>query len=233
MILDFGFDQDLAIKKHRIQAIRSRDHLMAETEIIIVDYGMGNLRSVQKAFEKVGYHAQITQDPKIIAEAGRLVLPGVGAFKDAIAKIRSAGLEKPILDHLHSNKPFLGICLGMQLLFETGWEDGKHKGLGFYKGEVVLIPSAPGLKIPHMGWNQLTIVKDTPFLKGFPRDGSVYFVHSFYAIPKSTDILIATTDYPNPITAIVGEGNRVATQFHPEKSQSLGLGILKNFAELN
>ena len=160
-------------------------------------------------------------------------MPGVGAFKDAIAKIRSAGLEKPILDHLHSNKPFLGICLGMQLLFETGWEDGKHKGLGFYKGEVVLIPSAPGLKIPHMGWNQLTIVKDTPFLKGFPRDGSVYFVHSFYAIPKSTDILIATTDYPNPITAIVGEGNRVATQFHPEKSQSLGLGILKNFAELN
>lgn len=198
--------------------------------IVVVDYGMGNLRSVQKAFEKVGHQSIITSDPLVISQAEKLVLPGVGAFRDAIGRIRETGLEKPILNHLHSDKPFLGICLGLQLLFETGWEDGKHKGLGFYKGEVAPIPRHPGIKVPHMGWNQLNILKEAPALAGFPQGGSVYFVHSYHAIPTDDSILIATTDYPGPLTAVIGNGKRIATQFHPEKSQRLGLAILNNFA---
>jgi glutamine amidotransferase len=198
--------------------------------VVIVDYGMANLRSVQKAFERLGHAAVITGDPGRVAEAERLVLPGVGAFRDAIAKLRESGLAAPIVDHVHAGKPFLGICLGLQLLFTTSHEDGTHTGLNLFPGEVVRFPALPGLKVPHMGWNQLRVVRRAPHLADFPEGGSVYFVHSYYVVPKDAKLAAAETDYPTPFVSAVWHENVFATQFHPEKSQRLGLGILHKFA---
>ncbi len=209
------------------------DLLTPEKKIIIVDYGMGNLRSVQKAFEKVGFAAFISDDPVQINNADKLVLPGVGAIRDAIGRIREIGLEKPILNHLHSDKPFFGICLGLQMLFENCYEDGKHRGLGFYRGDVVMFSKAENLKIPHMGWNQLKINKDVPIFKEYPKGASVYFVHSYFARPENNEIVAAWSDYPMPFAAAVGDNRRIATQFHPEKSQSVGLEMLRQFALLS
>jgi glutamine amidotransferase len=199
--------------------------------IIIVDYGMANLRSVQKAFEKVGFAAEISGDPNRLAEADKLVLPGVGAFRDAIARLREACLDEPICRHVRAGKPFFGICLGLQLLFTTGYEDGVYQGLNLFPGEVVRFPKVPGLKVPHMGWNHLRVKKPVPALAGLPDEAAVYFVHSYYVVPTDVNLVAAETDYPTPFASAIGQDNVFATQFHPEKSQRLGLSMLKAFAE--
>jgi len=202
-------------------------------EIVIVDYGMANLRSVQKAFERVGFAAAVTSDPVAIAGAAKLVLPGVGAFRDAIARLRETQLADAITAHIESGRPFLGICLGLQLLFTRSHEDGTHAGLDVFPGEVVRFPHQPGLKVPHMGWNTLALTRpDCPLFAGLPPDPAVYFVHSYYAAPASREIVAAEADYPGPFCAAVWKGNVYATQFHPEKSQDVGLTMLRNFAGL-
>src|SRR5579884_3303696 len=198
--------------------------------IVIVDYGMANLRSVQKAFEKTGHPAIITDDPNRVAEADKLVLPGVGAFRDAIARLREADFVRPIVEHIQAGKPFLGICLGFQLLFTTSYEDGEYRGLDVFPGEVVRFPQQPGLKVPHMGWNQLKVVRCAPPLAGLGEDRSVYFVHSYYVVPRDGGIVATVTDYPEPFVSAVWHENVFATQFHPEKSQRVGLEMLRRFA---
>jgi glutamine amidotransferase len=200
--------------------------------ILIVDYGMANLRSVQKAFEKVGHAAEITSDPNRIGEADKLILPGVGAFRDAIARLRESGLDAPILNHIRAGKPFFGICLGLQLLFTKSYEDGEHEGLNVFPGEVVRFAHQPGLKVPHMGWNQLRIARQAPALRDLPADPAVYFVHSYYVVPKERHLVATETDYPAPFASAIWHENVFATQFHPEKSQRVGLGMLKRFAEM-
>lgn len=200
--------------------------------IVIVDYGMANLRSVQKAFEKLGHAATISSDPNRIAEAEKLVLPGVGAFRDAISRLHEAGFVEPIAAHIRAGKPFLGICLGLQLLFTTSYEDGVYRGLDLFPGEVVRFPELPGLKVPHMGWNQLRVRRPAPQLADLPPDPSVYFVHSYYVVPKDPALTATETDYPTPFTSSIWHENVFATQFHPEKSQRVGLGILHKFATL-
>jgi glutamine amidotransferase len=203
------------------------------TDIVIVDYGMANLRSVQKAFERVGFAAAVTSDPAAIAGAAKLVLPGVGAFRDAIARLRETKLADSITAHIKSGRPFLGICLGLQLLFTRSHEDGVHAGLDVFPGEVVRFPHQPGLNVPHMGWNTLTFTRpDCPLFAGLPPDPAVYFVHSYYAAPAGRQIVAAEADYPGPFCAAVWKGNVYATQFHPEKSQDVGLTMLRNFAKL-
>lgn len=201
--------------------------------IAIVDYGMANLRSVQKALEAVGAEAEITGEAARIAEAGHVILPGVGAFQDAIALLRSTGLDDVIRRHVRSGRPFLGICLGLQLLFERSHEDGIHQGLGILKGDVVRFPSQPGLKVPHMGWNALRFTKKgCPLFQGLKDGDSVYFVHGYYPQPSDRDVISAEADYPTAFCAAVWQDNLVATQFHPEKSQAVGLQMLRNFAAM-
>jgi imidazole glycerol-phosphate synthase subunit HisH len=200
--------------------------------IAIIDYGMGNLRSVQKALEKVGSSAVITSDPAQVAAADKVVLPGVGAFEDAISELHRLNLDRPVLDAVHSGKPFLGICLGLQLLFDVSFENGRHKGLGVVPGEVVRFELPKDFSVPHMGWNQLNIRKPTPLLDGLGDGTYVYFVHSYYVVPEDKSVVAAETDYGGPFCSMIAFDNVYATQFHPEKSQSDGLRILKNFAEL-
>lgn len=201
--------------------------------ITIVDYGMANLRSVQKAFEKVGQMAAISFDPQVIRRADRLVLPGVGAFGDGMRLLRERDLDDAICDFLVMNRPFLGICLGMQLLMSRGFEDGEQAGLGILTGDVLRLPPHPGLKIPHMGWNTLCMKRDDcPLLDGIPEGAATYFVHSYYAHPTEESWIAATTDYPRPFAAVFWRDNLFATQFHPEKSQGIGLAMLRNFAKL-
>jgi glutamine amidotransferase len=200
--------------------------------LLIVDYGMANLRSVQKAFEKVGHEAEISGDPDRVAKADKLVLPGVGAFRDAIARLRETHLDEPISNHIRAGKPFFGICLGLELLFTTSYEDGVYAGLNLFPGEVVRFPKTPGLKVPHMGWNQLRIKKPAPHLAGLPADPSVYFVHSYYVAPRDPDLIATETDYGSPFASAIWKDNVFATQFHPEKSQRVGLAVLRNFAAL-
>jgi glutamine amidotransferase len=206
---------------------------MSVTSIVIVDYGMANLRSVQKAFEHAGFAAAVTSDPHRIAAATKIVLPGVGAFPDAVARLRETKLAAVITAHIHSGRPFLGICLGMQMLFARSFEDGEHAGLNLFPGDVVRFPEVPGLKVPHMGWNTLKLTRpDCPLFDGLPPDPAVYFVHSFYPAPQHAGLVAATADYPEPFCSVVWKENVYATQFHPEKSQAVGLTMLKNFASL-
>src|SRR5262245_2353712 len=198
--------------------------------ILIVDYGIANLRSVQKAFEKVGYAAEISGDPNRVAECDKLVLPGVGAFRDAIARLNESGLAAPIKEHVRAGKKFLGICLGLQLLFTTSHEDGEHRGLDLFPGEVVRFPDRPGLKVPHMGWNQLRKRQNVPSLAETREGDAVYFVHSYYAVPRDAKLVATETDYPTPFASAVAHENVFATQFHPEKSQRVGLAMLRHFA---
>jgi glutamine amidotransferase len=200
--------------------------------ILIVDYGMANLRSVQKAFETLGFAAEISGDPNRVAEADKVVLPGVGAFRDAIARLREADLAAPLVAHIRAGKPFLGICLGLELLFTTSYEDGTYTGLDVFPGEVVRFPELPGLKVPHMGWNQLRIRRPAPVLRGLSDGCSVYFVHSYYVVPHDPSLTATETDYPTPFTSAIWRDNVFATQFHPEKSQRVGLTMLRNFAAL-
>ncbi len=201
--------------------------------IAIVDYGMGNLRSVEKGFQKVGHEAIVTNDPARIAAASRVVLPGVGAFRDAIAELRRLELVEPIRRFIDSGKPFLGICLGLQLLFDVSFEDGEYEGLGVIAGQVKRFDVPPEFKVPHMGWNQLGVRHRPPILAGLSDGVYVYFVHSYYVQPADPAVIATETDYPTPFTSMVWRDNVFATQFHPEKSQSDGLAILKNFAEWN
>jgi len=202
-------------------------------DIVIVDYGMANLRSVQKAFERVGAAAEVTSDPHRVAEARKVVLPGVGAFQDAIARLRETGLADVISDHVRADRPFLGICLGYELLFTRSFEDGVFSGLDLFPGDVVRFPEVPGLKVPHMGWNTLRPTRPgCPLLAGLPADPAVYFVHSYYPVPTDPTLTAAVAEYPAPFAAAVWRGNVFGTQFHPEKSQDVGLAMLRNFARL-
>jgi imidazole glycerol-phosphate synthase subunit HisH len=202
------------------------------TAIAIIDYQMGNLRSVQKAFEKVGHRATITSDPAELSAADKIVLPGVGAFGDAIAELRRRELVRPIRETIESGKPFLGICLGLQLLFDVGYEGGEFEGLGVLRGKVVRFELPPPLKVPHMGWNRGTIKHRAPLLEGIAEGAFFYFVHSYYVVPEDARLVAIQTEYGHPFCATVWRDNLFATQFHPEKSQADGLRILKNFAEL-
>jgi len=199
----------------------------------IVDYGMGNLRSVQKAFEKLGFEAVITASPRDLATADQVVLPGVGAFRDAIAELRRLDFVPAIHDAVASGKPFLGICLGLQLLFDVSYEDGEHEGLGIVPGKVVRFAPQPGLKVPHMGWNSLNIQQPShPMLSGIAPGSHVYFVHSYHVVPSDPSLIAATSHHGSEFVAMIAKGNLTATQFHPEKSQKVGLQLLKNFAEM-
>jgi glutamine amidotransferase len=200
--------------------------------IAIIDYGMGNLRSVQKGFEKVGHQATVTSDPAVVAAADKVVLPGVGAFEDAIAELYRRRLVEPVLKVIEAEKPFLGICLGLQLLFDTSYENGLHKGLGVLPGEVVRFELPQEYSVPHMGWNQLDIQQRAPILTGLGSGTYVYFVHSYYVVPRDAEVVATTTQYGVPFCSMVWRKNLFATQFHPEKSQADGLRILRNFAEL-
>jgi len=198
--------------------------------IHIVDYGMGNLRSVQKAFERLGVEATIADSPTDLAQAEAMVLPGVGAFRDAIAALRQHDLVDPIEDHIAADRPFLGICLGLQLLFDVSYEDGEFEGLGVIPGEVVRFQSQPGLRIPHMGWNQVEFAQEHPVFAGIAPGSHFYFVHSYHVVPRDESVVAARTDHGGSFVSAVGRGNLLATQFHPEKSQDNGRQLFENFA---
>jgi imidazole glycerol-phosphate synthase subunit HisH len=200
--------------------------------IAIIDYQMGNLRSVQKALEKVGAQAEITSSASDIAKAEKVILPGVGAFEDAIAELRKRDLVGPIKDAIAADKPFLGICLGLQLLFDVSYENGTHEGLGVIPGEVVRFDVPAELKVPHMGWNGLSIRRRPPMLEGVADGTHVYFVHSYYVKPRDPAVVATETDYGGQFCSMIWRGNLMATQFHPEKSQADGLRLLRNFAAL-
>jgi glutamine amidotransferase len=198
--------------------------------VTIVDYGSGNLRSVQKACERLGTPAQITDEPNRVAEAQKLVLPGVGAFGDAMRELHARGLVAPILAHLRADRPFFGICMGLQLLFETGLEGGRHAGLGVLAGDVVRFALPTGMKVPHMGWNTVTWKGvDASQAAAADADGYFYFVHAYHARPTDAAVVAATTDYGGPFCSAVRRGRLFATQFHPEKSQAAGLRLLASF----
>ena len=200
--------------------------------IAIIDYQMGNLRSVQKALEQVGHPAVITSDPSQLRDAERIVLPGVGGFRDAMRELEPRRLIEPIRQAIAEDKPFLGICLGLQLLFDVSYEEGEHPGLGILPGRVVRFALPRGFKVPHMGWNQARIRRPAPILKDIEEGSYFYFVHSYYVEPAEDQVVAIETDYHRPFCAMIWRERLFATQFHPEKSQQLGLRVLKNFAEL-
>lgn len=200
--------------------------------IAIIDYDAGNIKSVEKAMEYLGQEAQVTRDPKVILGADKVILPGVGAFGDAMGKLRQYGLDQVIHEVVKKEIPLLGICLGLQLLFEKSDETPGVSGLGVLEGEILRIPDKEGLKIPHMGWNSLKFPNEGRLFKGILEDSYVYFVHSYYLKAKDESIVTATTEYSSLIHASVERGNVFACQFHPEKSSAIGAKILTNFAEL-
>lgn len=200
--------------------------------IAILDYDAGNIKSVEKALQKLGQEVIITRDAEEILSADKVILPGVGAFGDAMNNLRKYGLDQVIYQVVENETPFLGICLGLQLLFEKSDESVGAKGLGILQGGICRIPDKEGLKIPHMGWNSLHLQNDGRLFAGLPEDSYVYFVHSYYLKAKDESIVKATTEYSTHIHASVEQGNVFACQFHPEKSSDVGLQILRNFVEL-
>ena len=200
--------------------------------IAVIDYDAGNIRSVEKALLLLGQEVRITQDAGEILSADKVILPGVGAFGDAMDNIRKRGLEPVIRQVVDKGTPFLGICLGLQLLFERSEEAPGVKGLGLIKGEILKIPEKEGMKIPHMGWNSLHLEHDGKLFRGIEEQAYVYFVHSYYLKAEDENIVKASTEYCTHIHASVEKGNIFACQFHPEKSSDVGLHILKNFIEL-
>ncbi|HCU25764.1 MAG TPA: imidazole glycerol phosphate synthase subunit HisH [Deltaproteobacteria bacterium] len=200
--------------------------------IAILDYDMGNLRSVSKAVEHVGGKCQVTRDPAVVAKADKLILPGVGAFKDCMENLRSYRLIEAIREFIDSGRPFLGICLGMQLLMDESEEGGTHSGLGIIPGKVLRFSSEAGIKVPHMGWNQLKVAAKSDLFSEMEAE-YVYFVHSYYVVPKHPrKVVAATTDYGLRFAAALEQENIFATQFHPEKSQKVGLALLGRFVKL-
>ena len=200
--------------------------------ISIIDYGAGNLRSVQKAFEFLGYSAEVTSDKEKILSADKVILPGVGAFGDCMRNLNSYDVTDCIHKVIENKTPFLGICLGLQLLFEKSEESEGATGLSVFEGDIIEIPKCEGLKIPHIGWNSIEYNKECPIFKGLPENPFVYFVHSYYMNPKNKSIISAKTEYGAKLPIALWSENTFATQFHPEKSGDIGLTILKNFAEL-
>lgn len=206
--------------------------------INIIDYEMGNLRSVEKAFESLGFAAQVSANPLDIVNADKVVLPGVGAFRDCIGNLRQGGFVEPLLAHVAAGKPLLGICVGMQMLFDESEEFGRHQGLGLIPGKVLRFPAdmeegGERLKVPHMGWNNLRVQKPSPLLKGIEDGSYVYFVHSYYCAAENPSDIAASCRYGDiEFCASVWHDNILATQFHPEKSQAIGLRIFENFGEL-
>lgn len=198
--------------------------------IAIIDYAINNLRSVEKAFQSLGVDVLATNDSEVIRKAQKIVLPGVGAFADAMCNLKARNLDAIIREKVEAGTPLLGLCLGLQLLFSESEEFGQHFGFNFIPGRVVRIPA--GLKVPHIGWNQLHIKRQDPLLRGIEEGSFVYFVHSYYANPQSQADVLATSDYGIEFPAIANRKNVWATQFHPEKSQHVGLQILKNFADM-
>jgi len=197
--------------------------------IAIIDYGMGNLRSVQKGFERVGFQAEVTREVSKISAARGVVLPGVGAFQACMENLKRFELIEPIRRVVREQTPFLGICLGFQLLFAESEEFGLQKGLDLFPGRVVGFHAGNGLKVPHMGWNRIARKKDSPFLDGLSSGDYVYFVHSFYVVPEDSSLIATTTDYGSSFVSSIATERLFACQFHPEKSQELGLRILANF----
>jgi glutamine amidotransferase len=200
--------------------------------IAIIDYGMGNLRSVQKGLERVGFPAEVTRDATRIEAAAGVVLPGVGAFGACMDNLRTYGLIDTVRHVISRGTPFLGICLGMQLLFEESEEFGPVPGLGIFPGRVVRFPAMSDLKVPHMGWNQIRKLQNPPHLRGIDDGAFVYFVHSYYVVPTDPDLTATTTEYGIEFTSAIARDNVFATQYHPEKSQAVGLKILQNFGAL-
>ncbi len=200
--------------------------------IAIVDYGVGNLFSLCSSLDMIGAESVVTSDPAVLRSADKIILPGVGAFEDAKRKLTGTGLDKIVIEEANRGKPILGICLGMQMLFEKSYEYGEHEGLGLLSGSVVGMRDRlpEGLMIPHIGWNSLNIKKSHPIFKYVKEGDYVYFVHSYYA-EGCDESLLSTTDYGREITAAVADGNVTGTQFHPEKSGDVGLSILRAFAE--
>lgn len=205
--------------------------------IAIIDYDMGNLRSVQKGFERVGHDAVVTREPGKIRNASHVVLPGVGSFRECMENLTGYGLVEPIITAIESGKPFLGICLGLQLLFTESDEFGSCRGLDIIKGRVVhfsqdIRESNRALKIPHMGWNDIEIKRRPPILDGVENHSFLYFVHSYYVVPEDEGVVATTTDYGGDFTSSIWRENIFACQFHPEKSQAVGLRLLKNFGNM-
>lgn len=201
-------------------------------KIVIVDYGMGNLGSVERALRKVGGEVIVSSDPSLIEVAGGLVLPGVGSFRDCMLNLKKYGLIQPIKRFILSGHPFLGICLGMQVLFTQSEEFGHTPGLNILKGKVVHFPKGSGLKIPHMGWNRIKIRRRASLLKEIPDGSYLYFVHSYYVVPEDKSIVATTTEYGVEFVSSIWKDSIFACQFHPEKSQNIGLNILKRFKEI-
>lgn len=199
--------------------------------IVIVDYGMGNLRSAEKAFAQAGFETKVSDNPAMLAKAKGLVIPGVGAFPEAMKNLHEKKLVAPIRQHAAAGKPLLGICLGMQVLFQQGFEGDRVEGLGLLAGDIVRIPA--GVKIPHMGWNRLTMLQESPILQGTPDGAYVYFVHSYFANNCAAADIVAVTDYGVMLPAVVQKKNVYGLQFHPEKSGDTGLSMIKNFGELS
>ena len=200
--------------------------------IAIIDYGMGNLASVSNAFTKIGYDNMITQDPEKILAADKVVLPGVGAFADAIKNIRNLGIDQTIHELVRRNTPLLGVCLGYQLLFSESTEDGLHKGLDVIAGRVEKLQLPVTFKVPHMGWNNIDIKPGSKLFADIPQSSWFYFVHSYHVIPEDDAVMAATTDYGIKIVCAVERNNLVASQFHPEKSSDIGLQVLRNFGAM-
>ena len=199
-------------------------------EITIIDYGRGNLRSVEKALQYLGYRTAVTSSPEEVAGASALVLPGVGAFDDAMRSLRRDGMDEAVREAVVSGRPFLGICLGYQLLFESSEEGGEEKGLAILTGRVKRFPEGP-LKVPHMGWNSIEQAKPSPLLQDLGKDPYCYFVHSYYVVPEDKAVVATTTNYAGcEFVSSIAADNIFACQFHPEKSQTIGLRLLKNFA---
>jgi glutamine amidotransferase len=203
----------------------------------IIDYGMGNLRSVQKALERVGADARLVTTPSDLARAEKIVLPGVAAFGDAMAQLHGQGLVAPLVSAIRAGTPYLGFCLGLQLLFDVSYENGQHTGLGVLAGKVVRFQfdasmTGQRLSVPHMGWNQIRQTKVCPMLVGVDDNAYVYFAHSYYVVPADPSVIVTTTEYGYQFVSSVWKDNVFATQFHPEKSQKVGLRILENFTKL-
>jgi glutamine amidotransferase len=199
--------------------------------IAIIDYGMGNLRSVEKGFMKVGADVRVTNRPEDVEKARAVVLPGVGAFKDCMKELTNLDLIDAVAGAIEKGKPYLGICLGLQILFSESEEFGRCRGMDIFRGRVVRFEDS-GLKIPQMGWNQITIQKENPLFHDIPDKSYFYFVHSYYVAPEDRSIVATTTDYGGEFTSSVWKDNVFAVQFHPEKSQTLGLRLLKNFSDI-